>query len=151
MIIHVFTILIGLINDFPYSSVLFHLFGTIIQMLHSHQIPPVHDESSNGNVFRVTGPLCGEFTGRRWIPRTQRPVTRSLMFPLIYTWLNGWINNREAGDLRRHRAHCDAIVLMKWHEIQRNHLPREWFTGCSVHRHKGLDAVTPMAPFTNID
>ena len=33
--------------------------------------------SSNGNIFRVTGPLCGEFTGPRWIPRTQRPVTRS--------------------------------------------------------------------------
>ena len=32
--------------------------------------------SSNGNIFRVTGPLCGEFTGPRWIP-TQRPVTRS--------------------------------------------------------------------------
>ena len=28
--------------------------------------------SSNGNIFRVTGPLCGEFTGP-----TQRPVTRS--------------------------------------------------------------------------
>ena len=26
--------------------------------------------SSNGNIFRVTGPLCGEFTGHRWIPRT---------------------------------------------------------------------------------
>ena len=25
--------------------------------------------SSNGNIFRVTGPLCREFTGRRWIPR----------------------------------------------------------------------------------
>ena len=27
--------------------------------------------SSNGNVFRVTGHLCGEFTGPRWIPRTK--------------------------------------------------------------------------------
>ena len=27
--------------------------------------------SSNGNIFRVTGPLCGEFTGRRWIPLTE--------------------------------------------------------------------------------
>ena len=27
--------------------------------------------SSNGNTFRVTGPLCGEFTDRRWIPRTK--------------------------------------------------------------------------------
>ena len=27
--------------------------------------------SSNGNIFRVTGPLCEEFTGHRWIPRTK--------------------------------------------------------------------------------
>ena len=27
--------------------------------------------SSNGNIFRVTGPLCGEFTGLRWILRTK--------------------------------------------------------------------------------
>ena len=31
---------------------------------------------SNGNIFRVTGPLCGEFTGPGEFP-TQRPVTRS--------------------------------------------------------------------------
>ena len=27
--------------------------------------------SSNGNIFRVTGLLCGEFTGHRWSPRTK--------------------------------------------------------------------------------
>ena len=27
--------------------------------------------SLNGNIFRVTGHLCGEFTGPRWIPRTK--------------------------------------------------------------------------------
>ena len=27
--------------------------------------------SSNGNIYRVTGHLCGEFTGLRWIPRTK--------------------------------------------------------------------------------
>ena len=32
--------------------------------------------SSNGNIFRVTGALCGEFTGPGEFP-TQRPVTRS--------------------------------------------------------------------------
>ena len=26
--------------------------------------------SSNGNILRVTGPLCGKFTGHRWIPLT---------------------------------------------------------------------------------
>ena len=28
-------------------------------------------KSSNGNIFRVTGHLCGEFTGPRWIPHTK--------------------------------------------------------------------------------
>ena len=32
--------------------------------------------SSNGNIFRVTGPLCAAFTGPGEIP-TQRPVPRS--------------------------------------------------------------------------
>ena len=32
--------------------------------------------SSNGNIFRVTGLLCGEFTGPGEFP-AQRPVTRS--------------------------------------------------------------------------
>ena len=32
--------------------------------------------SSNGNIFRLTGHFCGEFTGLRWIP-AQRTVTRS--------------------------------------------------------------------------
>ena len=27
--------------------------------------------SSNGNIFRVTGPLCGDFSGRQWIPLTK--------------------------------------------------------------------------------
>ena len=29
------------------------------------------ETSSNGNIFRLTGPLCGEFTGHRWIPLTK--------------------------------------------------------------------------------
>ena len=36
---------------------------------------------------------------------------RTLMFSLICAWINGWVNNREAGDLRRHRAHYDVIVM----------------------------------------
>ena len=35
--------------------------------------------SSKGNIFRGTGHLCGKFTGHRWSPRTQRPVTQSFV------------------------------------------------------------------------
>ena len=42
---------------------------------------------------------------------SQRPVTRSLMFSLICAWTNVWVNNRDAGDFRRHRAHYDVTVM----------------------------------------
>ena len=35
----------------------------------------------------------------------------ALMFSLICTWINGLVNNREAGDLRRKRAHHDVTVI----------------------------------------
>ena len=35
----------------------------------------------------------------------------SLMFSLICAWTHGWVNNREAVDLKRHRAHYDVIVM----------------------------------------
>ena len=35
----------------------------------------------------------------------------ALMFSLICVWINDWVNNREAGDLRRHRVHYDVIVM----------------------------------------
>ena len=34
------------------------------------------------------------------------------MFSLICVSLNGWVNNREAGDLRRYRGHYDVIVMI---------------------------------------
>ena len=34
-----------------------------------------------------------------------------LMFSLICVWINGWVNNRKAGDLRRYCAHYDVIVM----------------------------------------
>ena len=34
------------------------------------------------------------------------------MFSLICTWINSWVNNGEAGDLRRHRARYDVIAMV---------------------------------------
>ena len=35
----------------------------------------------------------------------------ALMYSLICVWINGWVNNREAGDLRRYPAHYDVTVM----------------------------------------
>ena len=66
--------------------------------------------SSNGNIFHVTGPWCGEFTGPGWIPLTK--ASDAEIWYLIYAWINGWVINREAGDLRRNRAHYDLTVMV---------------------------------------
>ena len=67
-------------------------------------------------------PVPGEFP-------TQRPVTRSFDVYLIWVWINGWVNNREAGDLRRYRAHCDVIVMMK-----RRRLTSVWISSLKIRR-----------------
>ena len=73
--------------------------------------------SSNWNIFRVTGHLCREFTGHRWIPRTKASERGALMFSLICARINGWVSNREADDLRRHRAHYDVIIMNLWCKV----------------------------------
>ena len=49
-------------------------------------------------------PVTGEF-------RSQRPVTRSLDVFLDLCLNNCRVHNRDAGDLRRHRAHYDVTVM----------------------------------------
>ena len=97
-----------------------HLYGTGIEFLplrrHGAVIVafiPADDmmTSSNGNIFCVTGPLCGEFTGHRWIPLTKASDAELWCFLWSAPWINGWVSNREAGDLRRHHAHDDVSVM----------------------------------------
>ena len=70
--------------------------------------------SSNGNIFGVTGHLCGEFP----VNSPHKGQWRgALMFSLICAWINSWANNREAGDWRHHRAHYDVIVMVRWSHL----------------------------------
>ena len=69
--------------------------------------------SSNGNVFRVTDPLCGEFTGHRWIPLTKASDVELWCVLWSVPWINGSVNNREAGDLRRNHAHYNVTVMIE--------------------------------------
>ena len=90
--------------------------------------------SSNGSIFRVTGPLCGEFTGPGEFP-TQRPVTRSfdVFFDLRLNkrlskqpW--GWWLQTQSWSLWRHCnvsekktmfiGHYIFHFISSWHLIQ---------------------------------
>ena len=46
----------------------------------------------------------------------------ALMFSLIYARINDWVNNREAGVLRRQRGHYDVIVMIVF-----NYLVHKYF------------------------
>ena len=53
-------------------------------------------------------PVTGEFPAQgQW--------RGALTFSLICAWINGWVNNREAGDSMRHRAHYDVTVIYLCH------------------------------------
>ena len=73
--------------------------------------------SSNENIFCVTGHLCGELTGPGEFP-AQGPVTWSFDVFFDLCLINGWLSNREAGDLRRRHAHYDVIVLFTFMRLR---------------------------------
>ena len=67
--------------------------------------------SSNRNILRVTALYAGIHRSPVHSPhKGQRHG--ALVFPLICAWINGWANNREAGDLRCRRVPNDVIVII---------------------------------------
>ena len=68
--------------------------------------------SSNGDIFRVAGPLWWESIDHRWLPFTKAQQRGVLMFSLIRAWTNSWVNNRDADDFRRHCAPYDVTVMI---------------------------------------
>ena len=82
-------------------------------------------------------PVSGEFPA-------QRQVTRSFdVFFDLRLEINGWVNNREAGDLRRHRAHYNVIVMRD--ELNHNTTGVE---GCD--HSKGIHVYKHIWRFSNM-
>ena len=50
----------------------------------------------------------------------------ALMFSLICARINGWVNNREAGDLRRHCSHYKVNVMAILHTLGWVPAGRHW-------------------------
>ena len=85
--------------------------------------------SSNGNIFCVTGPLSpvnsphkGQWRG-------------ALVFSSICAWINVWVNSGEVGDMRRHRAHCDVIIM--WNTNNTSEICSKNTLKTSLKVHKG--------------
>ena len=66
-------------------------------------------KSSNGNIFRVTGPWRGESIGHRWIHLTMTSDTELWFF--LWARTNGWANNQDGRGLRRYGGHFDVVLM----------------------------------------
>ena len=91
----------------------------------------------------------------------------TLMFSLICAWINDWVNNRQAGDLRRHCGHYDVNVMwgisyclnqcwairLSPHGVIRPQWPSwlHWFWQNCYHRHRyGLSSPERVARKTSL-
>ena len=109
------------VNRIPLNiplSVSLNIFVLLAWLSHSKRQMATHDDVIKWKHFPRYWPFV------RGIHRS--PVNSShkvqwrwaLMFSLICARINGWVNNREAGDLRHHQAHCDVIVMHCWNVIR---------------------------------
>ena len=67
--------------------------------------------SSNGNILRVTGPLCGKFTGPRWIPRTKASDADKR---LSKQWWGWWCESQSLSSWR----HCNGKSVISELSLQ---------------------------------
>ena len=51
----------------------------------------------------------------------------ALIFSLICVWINGWVSNHEAADLRRYRAYYDVSVMRSINGEEQTSVWRLWW------------------------
>ena len=111
-------------NSFGWEFILFiktHFYGGALTLhfMEEHSSPtsifPVFMmTSSNGNMFHVTG----FFVGNSPVTVGNSPYTDQWRGALMFSLNKRPSKNQDAGDLRRHRAHYDVIVMWCWIVIQ---------------------------------
>ena len=93
-------------------------------LIESHTFSLKHDDVLKWIHFPHYWPFV---RGIHWSPVNSPHKGRwrgASMFSLIFAWINVWVNNCEAGDLRRHHAHYDFIVMENLFEKD------VWKNGC---------------------
>ena len=84
-------------------------------------------------------------------PVNSRQWRGALMVSLICVWINDWVRNHEAGDLRRHRGHYD-VTVMQLSDRETNCNDVIWMAGyqvvvpiMSARLHAPMGRVSPHA------
>ena len=93
----------GTLSGFPHHGIFFP--GKF------SEISLAHDDVIKWEHFLHYWPFVRRI--HRWpMNSPQKTSDGDLMFSLICAWMKGWVNNREAGDLRRYCAHNDVTLMI---------------------------------------
>ena len=102
----------GLTSILRVHSLFVHLPGFLVRLERGlHTVPIISWWRHQMETFFT---LLAIVRGFHWSPVNSPHKGQwrgALMFSLICAWINVWVNNGEAGDVRRHRAHYDVIVM----------------------------------------
>ena len=98
--------LLTIVSDVIYNNILRR---PILQQLVADTVS--HDGVIIWKHFPRYWPFVRGIHRSRRISRTKTSNTELWCFALICVWINGWVNNREAGDMRHYHAHYDVTVM----------------------------------------
>ena len=117
-----------------------------------------HNMSRQHCVYKMSFIICQFYPYQKRQPFTyysgyHDDVIKWKHFPRCWPFvrgihINGWANNREAGDLRRHRTHYDVIVMPLCFTIQHN-MSCKYFAckrACSLGATVGIIILVPFHP-----
>ena len=95
--------------------------------------------SSNGNVFRVTCPVCGEFTSHRWIPLTKASDAK------LWCFFDLRLNKQLCKQSKRWWFKTPSLLLRRHYNGY--HRPPNWCMGPSWPRQEGI-GVPLLTPWS---
>ena len=121
------------IQNVTILSSLYHSF----YIIYSTGNPKLHNIDHNDVIKWKYFPRYWPFVrGIHWRPVNSPHKGKwcgALMFSLICVWITDWVNNREAGELRRHRNHYDVTVMRCMRAMSSQIIENStvWSTNCS--------------------
>ena len=109
------------VGSFIHASICWHPWSAVIFRLPFGSVVWWHDDVIKWKHFPRYWPFVRGIHRSPVNSPHKGQLRGAFMFSMICARTNGWVNNGEAGDLRRHRVHYDVIVMK---DVKNHNQPR---------------------------